>query len=145
MRIRTARFGVLELNNDRVIHFPWGMPGFEGLKRYVLLEYDPEPLRWLQAVDDPNVAFIVCPPEALGVKYYVPHVRTLPLGLESKEDLLVLIMISINRVDLSIRPHLRGPLLFNIQNRSGYQWTMDSKELDQYLRPMKEPRRTSKL
>ncbi len=38
MEVRTTRFGVIEIAEDRVITFPKGLLGFPGQKQYCLLE-----------------------------------------------------------------------------------------------------------
>ena len=134
MRIDTTRFGLLDLEEAVFINFPWGIPGFEKLKRYVLLEHGEGPFQWLQSVDEPSVAFPVCPPESLGFTYQVPEDRGKTISLEKWEDLVVLIMVSIDRKATSVRPHLRGPLLFNVASRQAYQWTIDSRELEKYIK-----------
>ena len=134
MRIDTTRFGLLEMEEDVFIHFPWGIPGFEKLKRFVLLEHAQGPFQWLQAVDEPTVAFVVCPPEILGFSYLVPEDRGKTIDLEKWDDLLVLIMVSFDRKDTVLRPHVRGPLLFNSLSRQAYQWTIDSRELQKYIK-----------
>ncbi len=133
MQIETSRFGILDLDENTVIHFPWGIPGFEELKRFVLLDHREGPLRWLQAVDDADIAFVVCPPENLGLRYHVPEEKVSPIELKRAEDLVLLVMVSFDREDRSLRVHKRGPLLFNADNRRAYQWTIDSGELSQFV------------
>lgn len=134
MRIDTTRFGLLDMEEALFIHFPWGIPGFERIKRYVLLEQGQGSFQWLQAVDEPTVAFVVCPPENLGFTYRVPEDKGKAIALEKWEDLLVLIMVSFDRKETAVRPHLRGPLLFNVSARQAYQWTIDSRELEKYVK-----------
>jgi len=133
MRIETARFGPVEVQEEALIQFPWGIPGFENLKRYVLWEHGKGPFQWLQAVDDPAVAFVVCPPQAMGFAYQVPQAKLKMLNVVQIEDLVVLIMVSFDREKNTSRPHLSGPLLFNAANRRACQWTIDANELPQFL------------
>ena len=58
----TSRFGKLEIAEDKIIKFPAGLLGFPHVKRYALLDYEETPVKWLQAIDDPHVAFIVMDP-----------------------------------------------------------------------------------
>lgn len=133
MRIETTRFGSLELSEAVFIQFPWGIPGFENLKRYVLLEHGKGPFQWLQAVDEPAVAFVVCAPETLGFKYKIPREKGRTIHLDDWDDLLVLIMVSFDRTNSAIRPHQCGPLLFNTASKIGCQWTIDVKDLPRYV------------
>lgn len=139
MQIETSRFGTLELGQEVFIHFPWGIPGFGSLKRYVLLEHRNGPFQWLQAVDEPTVAFVVCSPESMGFHYSVPSDKADPIELKNAEDLAILIMVCFDREQKSLRPHLRGPLLLNAENRKAYQWVIDTPELDQVLVKIENP------
>ncbi len=133
MQIQTTRFGALDLDESTFIHFPWGIPGFEELKRYVLMDHREGPLQWLQAVDEPSVAFVVCPPEVVGVRYTVPEEKITPIQVETPEDLVLLVMVSFDPTDKNLRLHLRSPLLFNASNRQAYQWTIDSSEIARFV------------
>lgn len=128
MKINTTRFGTLELDESTFIHFPWGIPGFEDLKRYVLLEHRQGPFKWLQAVDHPDVAFVVSPPDVFGIRYNVPERRASVLHIRNPEDLAVLILISFNRTTRTVRPHVRAPLLLNAASRQAYQWVIEKAE-----------------
>ncbi len=133
MQVQSSRFGLLEIDESTVINFPWGLPAFEDIKHYALLQHEDGPLHWLHAIDDPKVAFVVCPPEYLGYRYEIPREKLAPIHLERPEDLVVLVMVSFNRHQKSVRPHLRGPLLFNVADRLAYQWSMDSREAGKYI------------
>jgi len=139
MEIKSLRFGSLEVDESSFIHFPWGLPGFEGLKRYALLRHEDGPFFWLHAIDDPGVAFVVCAPEIQGFTFRVPGEKLAPISVESEEDLMVMIMVSFNRTDKAMRPHLRGPLLFNTSSHVGYQWIMDNNDMEKYISSLTPP------
>lgn len=134
MKVETSRFGTIEVNDDSVIEFPWGIPGFESVKRYVLLEHGEGPFQWLQAVDEQSLAFVVCLPEVIGISYDVPPSSLEPIGARTRNDIVILNLISFDRDRNTIRFHLRSPLLFNVQAKKGYQWTMDREEVKSYIR-----------
>ncbi len=129
MQVNTTRFGTIEVNESELIAFPWGIPGFEELRKYVLLEYKNGPFQWLQSVDEPTVAFVVCPPDVIGLEYKIPESKTSLIKLENKADLLVLTIVSFNREKGAMRFHVRSPLIFNASSRIGYQWTIEPEEL----------------
>ncbi len=134
MKIETSRFGTIEVKDDSIIEFPWGIPGFEYIKRYVIIEHKDTPFQWLQAVDDPDLAFVVCPPEVIGITYEVPESRFEPIEVKNRESLVVLNLISFDKEKEAIRFHLRSPLLFNVDLKKGYQWTMDQEEVKNYIK-----------
>ena len=133
MQFNTTRFGMVEIDQKELIHFPWGIPGFEELKVYVLLEYKNGPFQWLQSVEEPSVAFVVCSPGILGLDYRIPESKTGLIKLERAEDLLVLNIVSFNRERGGMRFHARSPLIFNVSARIGYQWTMEAEEVKSHL------------
>jgi len=134
MQIETARFGVVEVDEDRVISFPWGIPGFEELKRYIILEYKEGPFQWLQAVDDSTVAFPLCPPNILGVTYNVTEEAKKTVGVQNEADLLVMNMVSFKTGKDVIRFHMRSPLLFNTATRLACQWVMSVEDLEKNVK-----------
>jgi flagellar assembly factor FliW len=138
MLIETSRFGPLEFAENVFIEFPWGIPGFEQVKRFVLLEHKQGPFQWLQAVDEPDLAFVVCSPEVMGVRYGVPEEKGVPIGIHNWDDLVVLVMVSFDRENKKISPHWCGPLLFNSAARVGYQWSMDLRELNKYIQTVED-------
>jgi flagellar assembly factor FliW len=133
MQVDTTRFGKIEIAEKELITFPWGIPGFEHLKSYVLLEYKNGPFQWLQSVEEPAVAFVVCTPDFLGLVYSAPDVKKRLINLEHDEDLVVLNIVSFNREKGAMRFHVKSPLLFNVAARIGYQWTMEANELKGHL------------
>ncbi|MEJ5365225.1 MAG: flagellar assembly protein FliW [Desulfosoma sp.] len=136
MKIQTSRFGTLDLDESTFIRFPWGIPGFENLKRYVLLEHRQGPFKWLQAVDHPEVAFVVSPPDVFGIRYKVPERRASVLDIRNPEDLAILILVSFNKTTREVRPHVRAPLLLNAANRQAYQWVIEKGEDKNVMEPL---------
>ena len=121
----TSRFGPIEVGEDRIIRFPVGLLGFPELNRYVLIDYKDTPLKWLQSVDDPDVAFIVTDPKT------VANEGTITLGddvvrfiqIEREEDLAVLLVL---RVDGDkVIANLNGPLAINSIRMLGVQAVVD--------------------
>ena len=73
MEVRTTRFGVIEISEDRVITFPKGLLGFPEHHRYCLLQPgDDACFFWLQSLDDPELAFVVTDPTLFMQDYSVP-------------------------------------------------------------------------
>jgi len=125
MKFETSRFGPLEVSEDRIINFPSGLPGFSQLNRYVLIDYKDTPLKWLQSVDDPQVAFIVADPKAVSAEGTITVgddvVRF--LNIEKEEELAVLIILRAE--DDKIVANLKGPLAINSNRMLGVQAVID--------------------
>jgi flagellar assembly factor FliW len=62
-KIMTTRFGEIEIDEKRKIHFPEGLLGFPDSKEYVILEHKPgSPFMWLQSMTEPDLAFVMTNP-----------------------------------------------------------------------------------
>ncbi|MBX5492392.1 MAG: flagellar assembly protein FliW [Chloroflexi bacterium] len=73
MDVQTTRFGVPEtvpVEDEALLVFPHGLPGFESHVHFALLE-EPAylPFCWLQSLHDPDVAFIMLDPFLLRPDY----------------------------------------------------------------------------
>lgn len=128
MEVRTTRFGVVEIAEDRVIAFPKGLLGFGQMKRYCLLEPGNDAcFFWLQSLDDPNLAFVVTDPSFFVQDYAVPfrEEQMQSLGLERVEEAQVFVIV--NKVDQQLTGNLQGPLVINTLNRTGEQIVLAEK------------------
>ena len=68
MIIDTVRFGEVEVEENRVIHFVEPILGFEKSLRYVILDHaEDSPFKWLQSADEPELAFVVTNPKFFGI------------------------------------------------------------------------------
>ncbi|MCA9288496.1 MAG: flagellar assembly protein FliW, partial [Phycisphaerales bacterium] len=97
MNVRTSRFGVVEIAEDRVITFAKGLLGFPSHTRFCLLEPGDEAVFfWLQSIDDPNLAFVVTDPGLFFADYAVPIKpdQMGELGLEKLADAQVFVIVN---------------------------------------------------
>ncbi len=61
LEVVTLRFGTLTVPAESVVHFPEGLPGFDGLRQFVLIDIRPD-LAWLQSMEHPALAFLLVRP-----------------------------------------------------------------------------------
>ena len=128
MEVRTSRFGVIEIAEDRVITFPKGLLGFPGQKQYCLLEPgDDACFFWLQSLDEPSLAFVVTDPSLFVQDYSVPirKEQMSELGLEKLDDAQVFCIV--NKLEEQLTGNLQGPLVINTLRRVGEQMVLAEK------------------
>jgi len=128
MEVRTTRFGVIEIAEDRVITFPKGLLGFNQHTRYCLLEPgDDACFFWLQSLDDPALAFVVTDPSLFVADFSVPirQEQMEELNLSRLEDAQVFVIV--NKVDQHLTGNLQGPLVVNTLSRQGEQIVLAEK------------------
>jgi flagellar assembly factor FliW len=138
MLIETTRFGRIEVDGDRIITFEEGILGFPEQKRYALIQTSTDPVFfWLQSIEEPALAFVVCDPLAFVPDYQVPiradDVAT--LDLENLSDSQVLVIV--NRVDGYLTANLMGPLVVGATSRLGKQLVLSDKRFSARRRLMK--------
>jgi len=128
MDVRTTRFGVVEVAEDRVITFERGLLGFPEKRAYCLLQPgDDACFFWLQSTEDPDLAFVVTDPSLFVPGYSVPvrEEQMRALGLESEKDAQVFVVV--NKVGEQLTGNLQGPLVINTLSREGQQLVLADK------------------
>jgi flagellar assembly factor FliW len=128
MEVRTTRFGVVEIAEDRVITMPKGLLGFPRATRFCLLEPGEDAcFFWLQSMDEPSLAFVVTDPSLFVQDYSVPirPEQVADLGLGTLDDAQVFVIV--NKVDQQLTGNLQGPLVINTRTRAGEQLVLAEK------------------
>ena len=124
MKFNTTRFGEIDMDEGKIITFPLGIPGFTELKRYVLLDYK-EPIRWLHAVDDPDVAFIVTDPFTLFPDYNLKLDDDEENFLGIKDPAYVVVLVILTASESNLTANLKAPIVFNASNLKAAQILID--------------------
>ena len=137
MKIKSTRFGELEIDESKIIEFPLGIPGFANLKKYILLDYK-DPIRWLHAVDDPDVAFIVTDPFPIFPNYSFDLNDEEERFLEIKGLADIVALVILNASDNTITVNLKAPIIANLSNRKAAQMILDDDRYS-FKEPMPSP------
>ena len=129
IRIESPRFGTVEVDAAAVIHFETGLAGFPDCSRFVVLDHDRDtPLRWLQSIDEPALAFVVVEPEQVLPRYEVdvpgPVMKQIGWDAEvTAADVAVMVILNCDASELTA--NLRAPILVNVRTRSAFQLILD--------------------
>lgn len=116
MRIQTTRFGEVEINDAAILTFPQGLYGFEQRHQFCLIDHRPDsPLKWLQSVEDPALAFVVMNPFEYFPDYEVliPDDEAEELGLADPNQTIVLTIVAIPSDPYQMTVNLLAPLVIN--------------------------------
>ena len=128
MQIQTTRFGMVEIDDRRIMEFPKGMVGFPSCQKFALIQTNDEGVFfWLQSIQRSELAFVVCDPQTFVLDYRVPVKldELQMIGLESPKDAQVLVIV--NKVDDMLTGNLQGPLVINARNLTGKQLVLSDK------------------
>jgi flagellar assembly factor FliW len=124
----TTRFGRVDVDEGRTITFTDGILGFPQRRRYALIQTSPDPIFfWLQSLEDPGLAFVVCDPLAFVADYQAPirHDDVEALGLRDLSDAQVLVIC--NKVDGHLTANLLGPLVVGAHSLRAKQLVLSDK------------------
>ena len=127
MKVPTRYFGEIEVEENKFILFPWGLPGFENLRQFLLLEE--EGFFWLQSVEERDVIFAVCDPFLYFPNYEVdiPSSECQALGIVSEEEVIILTIMNIQSPE-NIKVNLLAPVIINCRLRMGKQIILENEK-----------------
>ena len=118
-----SRFATANVNPRDVLIFPDGLPGYETVREFVLLDIpDQAPLKVLHAVSGPEPCFLVIDPKAVMPSYRCELGASdrFRLGVEDDSGLVWLaVVIVAENGEISI--NLRAPIVLNPVRMTGRQ------------------------
>ncbi|MCA9788512.1 MAG: flagellar assembly protein FliW [Cyanobacteria bacterium HKST-UBA05] len=128
--LETSRFGVVEIEENSVLSFYKPILGFERLNRFTLLDHQPDsPFKWLQSIEDGELAFVVTHPGLFGIHYEfeIPDAAVEALDIQDVAEVLVLSLVTIPEQDPSqMTANLTAPIVINQRNYRAMQLVLDS-------------------
>src|SRR5690606_39023354 len=130
MVLKTRYFGELEISEEQVINFKHGIPGFENVKRFVLIDSDVEdsPFKWMQGVDEPRPAFVIVDPFVIRKDYEIRLDDEVlnELEIKSPSDVSVFCIVVVPDDISKMTVNLQAPVVINCANRRGRQLILDT-------------------
>lgn len=134
MKLDTVRFGQIDIEESRIFDFVLPIIGFDVLKKFVILEPNKDSLfKWLQSVEDPELAFPIISVASLDLDYTIdlPDNTVDALGIENVESVLVMNITSIPQDNpRGTTINLLAPLIFNIDNNKAGQIVLSGSGYD---------------
>ena len=134
MKLNTARFGEIEIEENRIFNFVMPIIGFDMLHKFIILDPKKDTLfKWLQSIEDPALAFPIISVSALNLDYTIdlPDNIVETLDIKNVESLLVMNITSIpqdNPKGTTI--NLLAPLIFNLDNQNAAQVVLSGSGYD---------------
>jgi flagellar assembly factor FliW len=129
MQLETKAFGSIEIDETKAVKMTESMPGFDGLKSFVVLDPDPEnPFKWFQSVDDPDICFLVTDPRKFFPDYQVKiQLAALPdLELAEEGDAVIAVIVNLGGDPSKMTANLRAPIIFNLAKNLCRQVILDN-------------------
>lgn len=128
MKIKTTRFGEIEVMQDRVYKFMHGLPGFPNEKSFALLPYQPDsPFAFLQSMTDPDLTFLVIDPFVFFSDYEfdLDDAALQEIGFIEGESPYILNIVTVPEKMADMTVNLLAPVVLNQRNRQGQQIVLE--------------------
>lgn len=132
MQVNSRIFGMIDIEEEKLIHFVNGIVGFPELTDFALI-HDAEKeggIQWLQSMQEPKFAIPVMNPLDV-LKTYNPQVEDellKPLGDLTQDDMLVLVTVTVPKDLTQMSINLRGPIVINASNKKACQVIAEGEE-----------------
>ncbi len=125
LKIKTKPYGEMEIDEKQIVDFPEGILGFDFIKKFALLDSDDEksPFKWLQAMDEPELAFVIIEPVSFMQEYTLAlsFTEIEAVGASSADELIVFAIVTIPGEPADMTANLQGPIIINPLKRLGRQ------------------------
>ena len=139
IKIKTKFFGEVEIDEEQLILFPFGLYGFEEYTRFALLHDEEDTsgiFRWLQSVDEEFLCFTVMEPGLVCGDYSpkLPENALNRLGASENdavdgEDLIYLVITVVSDEIENSTVNLLSPIIINSKNKVAAQTILESHEI----------------
>lgn len=124
MKLNTKYHGIKEYNEEDVIIFNKGIPGFEGLKKFILFSAEEnEMFKILHSIEDDKVGLILTSPfiQFKDYEFELTDEKLNELRITSNEEVLVLNTVTLSSKLENITINLKAPFIININAKLGEQ------------------------
>ncbi|MDV6237704.1 flagellar assembly protein FliW [Leptospira ellisii] len=126
IEIQTKPFGKIQISEKQILAFPEGLLGFEDYKKFALIEEEEESVfKWLQSIEEVDLAFVVIPPSLFKKEYkpLIPEQELQTIGIGEIKESLTLVIVTIPGEDpASMTANMQGPILINKDTLLGKQF-----------------------
>ncbi|WPK12413.1 flagellar assembly protein FliW [Lysinibacillus louembei] len=131
MNIETKFLGQVEIDEQNILTFETGLPGFLDVHKFVLLPLDADlPLVVLQSVEQQQLGFVLAYPFAFKKDYIfeISEEEKIDLQVEEEEDVIAYTIVTLKETFSESTMNLLAPIIINTKKKLGKQIVLqDSK------------------
>jgi flagellar assembly factor FliW len=126
MILNTKNFGEIEVREEDIIEFEYGIPGFENMTKFLILgktDDENSPFFWLQSAQNSNLAFVIMNPRDLVPDYEVEidMFTANLLKFQDANDALIYAIVTVPEDISKISINLKAPIVINAKTNKGCQ------------------------
>jgi flagellar assembly factor FliW len=123
--LETDRFGKINYKKNDIISMAKGILGFENMRQFILLSpEEQDPFKWLQSIEDRDLAFLVIDPLLVKSDYkFEISLKDMTL-LEGKtnRDFFIYLLVAVPQGQIEhMTANLQAPIVINRSNMQAAQ------------------------
>lgn len=129
MIINTKHLGKIEIDENEIVDFEEGIPGFENEKKFVIIPMGLDlPFFTLQSVENQAAAFIVTSPFDIYTTYEFELGKNIleELQIQNEEQVRVYTILAIHGEMEKITANLKAPIVINLEKNIGKQIILEN-------------------
>jgi len=120
------RFGPFHYTDSETLSFPWGLPGFADLHRFVVLSIPSnEQVIWLQSIERTEIAIPLTDPWRIFEDYapVLPESARLSLEITAPDDFALMSVLVADSSEGVVKRYINllAPVVINLKRRIGRQ------------------------
>lgn len=128
-KIYTSRFGEIEVDEAKVVHFQEGIPAFEDEHEFIILPYEEEsPYYFMQSLKSPDLAFLLTIPFLFFNDYTfeLDEASIKELDIKNQDDVFYYSMVTIPNGSIRyMTANLLAPIVLNGENMKAKQVVLE--------------------
>lgn len=121
MNIETKFFGEIEIDNNLIIRFESGIPGFEKYKDYIILDVEEKKFKCLQSTNKADLCFILISPWDYFEEYEISlsDDEIQQLNINNSNEVSIFNIVTVGKDNITT--NLIAPIVINVFNRQAKQ------------------------
>ena len=144
-KVNTSRFGEIEVDEAKIVHFDKGIPAFEDETEFVILPYEEEsPYYFMQSLKSPDFAFLLTNPFLFFTDYTfeIDDDTLSELDVKNQDAVFYYAMITIPNGSIRyMTANLLAPVVLNSENMHAKQVVLEKSNYTTKHRLFPEPKK----
>jgi flagellar assembly factor FliW len=130
-KVNTARFGEIEIEEEKIVTFPHGIPAFDEEKQFVILpmpEAEDSPYVFMQSLTTPELAFLMASPFDFfsDYEFEIDDDTEANLAISDQGDLAIYAILTLPQGKVQdMTANLMAPVVINTANMKAKQIVLD--------------------
>ena len=132
LKVYTSRFGEIEVDEAKIVHFKDGIPAFEDEHEFIILPYEEEsPYYFMQSLRSPDLAFLLTIPFLFfnDYSFEIDDETIKELDIKNQDDVFYYSMITIPNGSVRyMTANLLAPIVVNSENMRAKQVVLEKSQ-----------------